>query len=130
MSNTTIPLLSSLGVALTGCADPISGDWIAVKGGENTFPYTVENALVATYYDYGYEYSYSSYEDYCYSQSIDMWMTIDDELDGTLVMLMSYSYGSYDYEDLLIDLIAQNNGDGKYTLYTDELSRCTMVTMS
>ena len=130
MSNTTkLPLLSSLGVALTGCADPISGDWIAVKGGENTFPYTVEQCFGGySYYDYGYEYSYSSYEDYCYSQSIDMWMTIDDELDGTLVMLMSYSYGSYDYEDsALIDLIAQNNGDGKYTLYTDEfVLDCTM----
>ena len=118
MSNSTkIPLLSSLGVALTGCADPLAGDWVAVKGGDNTFPYTMEQCF-GSYYSY-YEYSYS-YDEYCYSQTIDLWMTIDEELEGTMVMLMSYSYGSYDYQDSdLYDVIAQNTGDGKYTLYSD-----------
>ena len=120
-----IPILSSLGIALTGCTDPIAGDWTAVKGGDNTFPYTIEQCYGGySYYSY---YGYS-YDEYCYSFTIDMWMTIDDELTGTLVVLNSYSYGSYDYEDSdLSDLVVQAKGEGSYTLYSDAfVLDCTM----
>lgn len=125
MSNTKkIPLLSSLGIALTGCTDPIAGDWVAVKGGDHTFPYTLEQCWG------GYSYSYYgySYDEYCYSMTVDMWMTIDDEMSGTLVMLTSYSYYGEDYEDAdLSDLVVQNNGEGKYTLYGESyVLDCTM----
>ena len=64
-----IPILSSLGIALTGCTDQIAGEWTAVKGGDNTFPYTTEQC----YGGYSYYYYDYSYDEYCSSYTIDMW---------------------------------------------------------
>ena len=113
-----LPILPSLSVVLTGCADPISGDWTAVKGGDHTFPYTLENCWGSDYY-YDYEYSYAGRE-YCYSYSVDMWMSIDDDMSGTLVAILGYSYDSYSYEDAeLSDIAVQKGEDSKYTLYSE-----------
>ena len=55
-NNTKIPLFSSLGFVLTGCTDDISGEWVAVKGGDNKFPYTQEVCYGGDYNYYDYEY--------------------------------------------------------------------------
>lgn len=131
-----LPVIPSLSIVLTGCGDPISGDWTAVKGADNTFPYTLEQCFGGydySDYGYGYEYAYRSNQ-YCYSQTIDMWMTIDDELSGNFLTLMemSYSYGEgyaneYEYSNLS-ELLVRKGEDKKYTLYSDNFTLdCTLI---
>jgi hypothetical protein len=123
-NNTKIPLLSSLGFVLTGFTDDISGEWVAVKGGDNKFPYTQEMCYGGDYNYYDYEYGYAERSEYCYSGTIDLWMTINDDLQGKMVTLYSYSY-SYGGEEVtysdsdISDVVVSSGEDGKYTLYSD-----------
>jgi hypothetical protein len=79
---TAIPLVSSLVVALTGCAgDPIVGDWSATSILGDDVP--VSNASTYTYGEYTIEYTFSMNS---------MMMSIDTELAGTISSDSSITY--------------------------------------
>ena len=72
MSKNTIPLVSTLAATMTGCADPIIGDWTVTKYLDWDIPHT--ETVTEEYNGTTYEYTVNL-------NAMDM--TIDAELAGT-----------------------------------------------